>query len=164
MTNDESVLSKKYKAKKVPYFTRTVSLNELEYYLSEGWEEVTPLKYKVKIQKMKPAGVRFEDDIWCMFYNLGFRNLNYDEKLEIPYGNNPEDKHQLDVVAVGDEAIFVVECKATETIKAASFKKDIADMCLYKEGVTRALRQIYGADKKVKFIVAPCRGWPGGRP
>lgn len=154
MTNDESVLSKKYKAKKVPYFTRTVPLNELEYYLSEGWEEGPSLKYKVKIQKMKPAGVRFEDDIWCMFYNLGFRNLNYDEKLQIPYGDNPEDKHQLDVVAVGEEAIFVVECKATETIKAASFKKDIADMCLYKEGVTRALRQIYGADKKVKFIFA----------
>lgn len=154
MTDDASVLTKKYKAKKTPYLTRTVSLNELEYYLNEGWEEVSTSKHKAKIQQLKPAGMRFEDDMWCMFYNLGFRILNYDEKLEIPYGDNPEDKHQLDVVAVGEEAIFVVECKATETIKAASFKKDIADMCYYKDGVMKALRQIYGVEKKVKFIFA----------
>ena len=154
MTDDPSVLTKKFKAKKTPYFTKSISLNELEDYISEGWEEVSASTYKAKVQKLKPAGVRFEDDIWCMFYNLGFRNLNYDEKLEIPYGDNPGDKHQLDVVAVGEEAIFVVECKATENIRVASFKKDIAEMCLYKDGVMKALRQIYGQDKKIKFIFA----------
>ena len=60
----------------------------------------------------------------------------------------------MDVVAVGDEAIFVVECKAAENLKPASFKKDIYNICLYKEGITKALRQIYGDDKKVKFIFA----------
>lgn len=154
MTSDESVLTKKFKAKKTPYLVRSISLNELEDYINEGWEEVSTSKFKAKIQKPKPVGVKFEDDIWCMFYNLGFRNLNYDENLVIQWGDNPEDKHQLDVVAVGEEAIFVVECKATENIKAASFKKDIGDMCLYKDGIIRALRQIYGNDKKVKFIFA----------
>lgn len=154
MTHDESILTKKFKAKKIPYDTQTILLNELDDYLSKGWEEVTRLKYKVKIQRLKPVGRRFEDDIWCMFYNLGFRHLNYDEKLEIQWGNNPEDKHQLDVVAIGEEAIFVVECKATENIKPASFKKDIDDIRLYKDGVTKALRQMYGENKKVKFIFA----------
>ncbi len=154
MTNDESMLAKKFKAKKTPYDTQSILLNELEDYLSKGWEEVSRSKYKAKIQRLKPAGRRFEDDIWCMFYNLGFRHLNYDEKLEVQWGDNPEDKHQLDVVAIGDEAIFVVECKATENIRPASFKKDIDDMRFYKEGVMKALRQIYGEDKKVKFIFA----------
>ena len=154
MTHDESMLTKKFKAKKNPYFTQSILINELEDYVNEGWEEVSRTKYKAKIQKLKPAGVRFEDDIWCMFYNLGFRHLNYDEKLEIPWGENPGDKHQLDVVAIGEEAIFVVECKATENIKPASFKKDIDDMRLYRDGVMKALRQIYGEDKKVKFIFA----------
>lgn len=86
MTNDMSMLSKKFKSKKTPYFTRSVSLNELDSYLNEGWEQVTTSKYKAKIQKLKPAGVKFEDDIWCMFYNLGFRNLNYDENLVIQWG------------------------------------------------------------------------------
>ena len=154
MTDDMSMLSKKFKAKKNPYDTQTVLLNELDDYLSKGWEEVSKLKYKARIQKLKPAGRRFEDDIWCMFYNLGFRHLNYDENLVVQWGDNPEDKHQLDVVAIGEDAIFVVECKATENIKPASFKKDIDDMRLYRDGVMKALRQIYGEDKKVKFIFA----------
>ena len=154
MTDDMSMLSKKFKAKKNPYDTQTILLNELDDYLSNGWEEVSKLKYKARIQKLKPAGRRFEDDIWCMFYNLGFRHLNYDENLVVQWGDSLEDKHQLDVVAIGEEAIFVVECKATENIKPASFKKDIDDMRLYRDGVMKALRQIYGEDKKVKFIFA----------
>lgn len=154
MTEDPSVLSKKFKAKKTPYEIRSISLNELEDYISEGWDEVSTSKHKAKIQKLKPTGMRFEDDIWCMFYNLGFRTLNYDENLTIQWGDKPEDKHQLDVVAVGDEAIFVVECKATENIRQASFKKEIGEICLYKQGVMRALKQIYGQEKKVKFIFA----------
>lgn len=154
MTDDLSVLTKKFKAKKTPYETRSISLNELDDYISEGWEEVSTSKHKAKIQKLKPVGMRFEDDIWCMFYNLGFRTLNYDENLVIQWGDNPEDVHQIDVVAVGEEAIFVVECKATEKIKQASFKKEISEICLYKEGVMRALRQIYGQEKRVKFIFA----------
>lgn len=154
MTDDPSVLTKKFKAKKTPYETRSISLNELDDYINEGWDEVSTSKHKAKIQKLKPIGMRFEDDIWCMFYNLGFRTLNYDEKLVIQWGNNSEDKHQLDVVAVGEEAIFVVECKATENIKQASFKKEIGEICLYKEGVMRTLRQIYGKEKRVKFIFA----------
>ena len=154
MTDDLSVLAKKFKAKKNPYEIRSIFLNELEYYHKEGWEEVTTSKHKAKIQKPKPTGMFFEDEIWCMFYNLGFRTLNYDDKLVIQWGDNPEDKHQLDVVAVGEEAIFVVECKATENLKPASFKKEIGEICLYKEGVMRALKQIYGQEKKVKFIFA----------
>jgi len=154
MTEDPSVLSKKFKAKRTPYETRSISLNELDDYVKEGWEEVSTSKHKAKIQKLKPTGMRFEDDIWCMFYNLGFRTLNYDENLIVQWGDNPEDRHQLDVVAVGEEAIFVVECKATDSIKQASFKKEIGEICLYKEGVMHALRQVYGQEKKVKFIFA----------
>lgn len=81
MTDDPSVLTKKFKAKKTPYETRSISLNELDDYINEGWDEVSTSKHKAKIQKLKPTGMRFEDNIWCMFYNLGFRTLNYDEKL-----------------------------------------------------------------------------------
>ena len=134
MTDDQSVLKKKFKAKKNSYEIRSVSLNELDDYIREGWEEISTSKHKARIQKLKPIGMLFEDDIWCMFYNLGFRILNYDEKLTIQWGKNLEDRHQIDIVAVGEEAIFVVECKATEKMKQASFKKEIGEMCLYKEG------------------------------
>ena len=154
MTDDQSVLKKKFKAKKNSYEIRSVSLNELDDYIREGWEEISTSKHKARIQKLKPIGMLFEDDIWCMFYNLGFRILNYDDNLTIQWGKSPEDRHQIDIVAVGEEAIFVVECKATQNMKQASFKKEIGEMCLYKEGVMRALKDVYGHEKKIKFIFA----------
>ncbi len=153
IAEDEMMLARKFKSKNTPYDLLTVELNEVDDYENNGWEVVTTLKRKAKVQREKEAGRKFEDDVWCMFYNLGFRTLNYDDKLVVQWGPSTGDHHQLDVVAVDDEAIFVVECKAADKNKNANFKKDIDNLCQYKEGVTKALRQIYG-EKKVKFFFA----------
>ena len=153
MITEESMLNKKFKSKNSSYDFLTIELNEIDDYKQEGWELVATLKRKAKIQREKDSGRKFEDDIWCLFYNLGFKTLNYDENLVVPWGTGSGDHHQLDVVAVDEEAIFVVECKATDKNKNANFKKDIDNLCQYKEGVTKALRQIYG-EKKVKFVFA----------
>ena len=153
MITEESMLNKKFKSKNSSYDFLTIELNEIDDYKQEGWELVATLKRKAKIQREKDSGRKFEDDIWCLFYNLGFKILNYDENLVVPWGTGSGDHHQLDVVAVDEEAIFVVECKATDKNKNANFKKDIDNLCQYKEGVTKALRQIYG-EKKVKFVFA----------
>lgn len=153
IAGDVTMLNSKFKSKKTPYDFLTIDLNEYDDYKKNGWELVTTLKRKMKIQREKDTGRRFEDEMWCLFYNLGFRTLNYDDHLEVQWGPESGDHHQLDVVAIDDEAIFVVECKAADRPKNANFKKDIDNLCQYKEGVTKALRQIYG-DKKVKFVFA----------
>lgn len=153
IAEDAAMLNSKFKSKNTPYDFRTIDLNEVENYEKDGWEVVTTLKRKVKIQREKETGRKFEDDIWCLFFKLGFRTLNYDEHLEVQWGSRTGDHHQLDVVAVDDEAIFIVECKAADKPRNANFKKDIDNLCQYKEGVMKALRQIYG-EKKVKFVFA----------
>ena len=100
-----------------------IELNEVDDYENDGWEVVTTLKRKAKVQREKDPGRKFEDDVWCMFYNLGFRTLNYDDQLVVQWGPGTGDHHQLDVVAVDDEAIFVVECKATDKIKKCQFQE-----------------------------------------
>ena len=154
ISNDEKNLSSKFKSKKNEYDSMSIELNEIENYEKEGWEVTVRLKHKAKVQRKKPIGRLFEDQIWCMFYNLGFRILNWDENVHVRWGIHPTDKKQLDVVAVDDEAIFVVECKATDKPKTANFKTAIDEMEHYKDGVTKALKQIYGEEKKVKFIFA----------
>lgn len=154
MTSSEDLLLKKYKAKSSKTINTTVPIAEREAYEAIGFSVVTLLKKKVKMSRPKDAGQEFEDDIWCMFYKLGFRILNSDENLSVQWGDNPSDTHQLDVVAVGDDAIFVVECKAAESWRSRPFKDDLNIICQYKDGVTKALRQIYGHDKKVRFIFA----------
>lgn len=154
MLHQEDALKTKFKAKDTEFINITVLHNEVEDYEKRGYSVVSQMKRKTKMALKKDTGTQFEDDIWCMFYKLGFRILNADENLRIQWGPNKEDKQQLDIVAVGEDAIFVVECKATSSSKTGSFKKDLNAMEQYKNGVTEVLKSIYGKNKRVKFIFA----------
>ncbi|MEE0921451.1 MAG: DGQHR domain-containing protein [Paludibacteraceae bacterium] len=154
MLDELDALKIKYKARNTEFATVSVFLSEIDDYADNGYFEKSRTARKAKMQKPKEHGVQFEDDVWCMFYNLGFRILNADEKLKVQWGPNPSDTQQLDVVAVGEDAIFVVECKAAKEFRSASFKVELNKIEQYKEGVARALQQIYGKEKRVKFIFA----------
>lgn len=154
MCSDFKILAAKYKLRRKTHEERSVSFNEAEVLKEHGWTELVAKKTKVRLQKKKEVGPAFEDRIWAMFYDLGFRCLNRDEHLVIKWGEGEGDHKQVDVVAVGDDAIFVVECKAASKISTTtSFKAVIDGIELHKEGIIKSLRQIYG-DKKVKFILA----------
>lgn len=107
--------------------------SEVEAYENLGWIAGTPMKTKTPISRKKEHDRQFEDDVWCMFYNLGFRTLNADDNLRIQWGNNEGEDKQIDILAVGDDAIFVVECKAAEKAKKQSFQQPLNEMELYKK-------------------------------
>jgi len=154
MLHEEAALKIKYKAKNTLFDKKKVLHAEVETYENLGWIADAPMKTKTPISKRKDHGRQFEDDIWCMFYNLGFRILNSDDKLRVQWGNNPSEAKQIDVLAVGDDAIFVVECKSAEKPKKQSFQQDLIEISTYKKGMTESLQQIYGKTKRVKFIFA----------
>lgn len=152
---DEAVLKRKYEAKRKAYDETSVPYSELEALVKEGWEETAHLKRRVKMQRNKAHDIAFEDEIWCMFYELGFRNLNTDRNLAIQWGPNEGDHQQIDILAVGDDAIFVVECKSSSaSSKLASFKNALDHIEHIRQGLTDSLHQLYGKDKKVKYIFA----------
>lgn len=153
MLHEEDALKTKFKAKNTQFDTKKVLHAEVETYENQGWIAGVPMKTKTPISKRKDHSRQFEDDIWCMFYNLGFRILNSDEKLRIQWGNNPGEDKQIDVLAVGDDAIFVVECKAAEKPRKQSFQQALIEMSGYMKGMSESLQQIYGK-KRVKFIFA----------
>lgn len=154
MMRDENALKIKFKAKNTEFDTISRPHNEVEDYEKMGYSVVRSSARKTTLSRKKDHGVQFEDDVWCMFYKLGFRILNGDEKLVIQWGPNKEDTQQLDVVAVGDDAIFVVECKAAQASVGHSFKTELNKMEQYMSGVAEALQQIYGNGKRVKFLFA----------
>lgn len=154
MLSEEDALKIKFKARKTQFDTMKVLHSEVEAYENLGWIAGTPMKTKTPISRKKEHDRQFEDDVWCMFYNLGFRTLNADDNLRIQWGNNEGEDKQIDILAVGDDAIFVVECKAAEKFKKQSFQQPLNEMELYKKGMAESLQQIYGANKRVKFIFA----------
>ncbi|WP_346878906.1 DGQHR domain-containing protein [Clostridium sp. UBA7791] len=132
---------------------RKVALSELE---EEGWEYVKDYadpKF-VKVRKEKPYDEQFEDKIWLLFYQMGFKYLNKDRNFKMTYDfQNPNFTQQIDVFAADDETILIVECKSAESIKDGVFKKEIEALHGQMDGLRKTAQKQYPG-RKVKFIWA----------
>lgn len=132
---------------------RKVALEELE---EEGWEYVKDYadpKF-IKVRKEKPFFERFEDQIWILFFQMGFKHLNRDANFKMNYDfNNPDFTQQIDVFAADDETILIVECKSSEDLNEVQFKKDIEKLHGQMEGLRKCALKRYPG-RKVKFIWA----------
>lgn len=89
LVTDLSVLGKIYKSKKSGYLYKNVDHSLVESMIQDGWEEFgAQLKTKTKLRKLKSHFKKFEDDVWCQFYELGYRCLNYDDQFFYHMGKN----------------------------------------------------------------------------
>jgi DNA sulfur modification protein DndB len=157
IVTDVAVLGKLYKSKKKEYIEQNVEHNEVEDYLRQGWVKVKELKTKWKIRKEKSHSKLFEDQVWCQFYDLGYRILNKDEKLELPFSKDPKDTKQIDVFAIDvkNKVAFIVECKSSAKKNTkTSYKDEFELLKLRIDGFRKAVQEIYGKDIKVKYIFA----------
>ncbi|WP_264558054.1 hypothetical protein [Flavobacterium sp. N1718] len=145
ITADPVFLGKLYQAKKNEYQVQTVDHNMVDTYLKDGWEVYgKSLKTKTRIRKLKSHSRKFEDDMWCQMYELGYRTLNISENLHLNFTN--DDKKQIDVIAINEDTAIIIECKSSEKFKKASSLKDefeLLGMRLdgFKKNVASNLRQ-----------------------
>lgn len=156
VSSDKSLLGKIYVSKSSKFHSRNVDHNLVEGLLEEGWEEYgTPLKTKARLRKPKSHHVKFEDDLWCQLYRLGYRTLNIDEKFCLPFGQEPSDKKQIDVVAIDGDTVLLVECKSSEvSAKSPSYKTEFEALRLRLDGYRKAIDQTFGPGRRVKYIFA----------
>lgn len=161
ITNDLSMLGKLYKAKQNPYFIKNVDHNLVEDMLKDGWEEFgAQLKTKTQLRKLKDHSRKFEDDIWCQLYELGYRYLNIGNDFKLNFGKDPLEKKQIDVIAANDDSILLIECKSSKLpSKAPSFKTEFESLPIKLAGYLKALEQIFGKGRKVKYIFATRNLW-----
>lgn len=155
---DSGLLGTEYRSRKNEYSTMSVPNANLDKYLELGYTIEKEGKTKTKVSKRKIGSTYFEDQVWCQFYELGFRILNKDNHLVVKWGEGEHEHKQLDVVAIDEkkEVAFVVECKCADepNTKAPSFKSEIETLSLRMDGVRKALRQIYGQNLNVRYIFA----------
>lgn len=123
---------------------------------SEGWIVDKELKSLVRMKHIKPIDEQFEDEVWCLFANLGFTHLNKDRHLEIPYGTEGlNTTKQIDVFAADEETILFIECKCALSGKKGDFKTDLEAIKGIKEGLFKSVRRLKEfKGKKVKYIFA----------
>ncbi len=127
--------------------------------LSQGWELVAELKTKTKLIKKKPHDIAFEDKVWSLFALLGFKLLNKDRHLHIPYDKKDHNlTQQIDVFAKDDESVLIIECKSALKDKVGDFKEELEAMKSKKGGIINTISTLFPTTKpKFKYILATCR-------
>lgn len=129
---------------------------DLDELTAKGW--VLFKEYKnpkfVGVRKDKPFDEQFEDKVWMLFAKMGFTHMNSDRHFEMSYDfQNPNNTQQIDVFAADDECVIIVECKAAEKPKEATFKKEIEALHGQMDGLAKEARRQF-PKAKVKFIWA----------
>ena len=107
----------------------------------------------------KKFDVIFEDDIWCLFKDMGFSELNRRKspdcvEFKIRYGKEDDDFKQIDVFAKEENEAFIIECKSSETGGALDYHKVLNEYNEKKQGLTKYIRNYYNnTDIRVHYII-----------
>lgn len=120
-------------------------------YIEEGWALKKEYKNTVRLYKEKQCDELLEDEVWLLFKNMGFTEMNKDRNFKIQAGPI---KKQVDVFAKDGNNIFIVECKAS--VKEARIsRKSLHEISNLKKDITNCIKKKY--DKRsihASFITA----------
>jgi len=154
IVSDEIELKRNYRVKKNKNQIQSVKNSLVDDYIDMGWEIEKEFTTKTRMKKKKSYLEEFKDDVWCQFYELGYRNLNCCDTFALPF-NKCEEKKYIDIIAINEETVFLVECKSSEKPqKAPSYKTELDSLRLKIEGIRKVIFQLFGKDIKIKYIFA----------
>jgi DNA sulfur modification protein DndB len=119
----------------------------------DGWELAKANKRSLRMQRAKPEDRQLEDDVWCLFFQMGFKEMNADRHLMVT-GKDSTSKRQLDVFAKDDETVFIVECTHSREGGTKSIKGLLDKIEAIREDVLAAVRERYGRECKLKVKLA----------
>jgi len=144
-----------YKKKKSDYEYLSVKKGKEDAYIDDGWTVHKEYKTRTKLCKLKPIGSFFEDKVWCIFFRMGFNEMNKDNKFKIPiYPGKYVTPKQIDVFAKDEESVILVECKAANNPTNRSFRKDINEINGIRQEIITSINKHYGSKLKVGWIFA----------
>lgn len=120
---------------------------------ADGWTVVKSyVNRSALMEKPKPIGVAFEDEVWMIFQRMGFKVMNSDRKFKLEYSSGLT--KQIDVVAIDDEVCLLIECKATaQEGNNHQWKTDLEAINGFREKLFAEIRTQY-PNRKCKYIFA----------
>ena len=149
------ILGKIYRARKLDSIYETINKNLVDekvkegYQIDESYKSVT----KAKVFMPKSDGSYFEDRIWALLYEFGFRQLNKDETFRLQFGQSKLEEQQIDVVAINDEVALLVECKSSIKPTQKKYKTYLEALKPKLDGFRKSIKDLVG-ERRVKYILA----------
>lgn len=152
----EKVLNSAKSERKKLFDTKKINVADLPAYVDEGWEKSKEYKNPkfVAVSKEKTMQEQFENKIWMLFASMGFSVMNADRDFYMSYDFHDDTlTQQIDVMAVDDETIIIVECHAADEMTEASFIEEIKTFSERISGLRKEALKKY-PNRKSKFIWA----------
>lgn len=140
---------RKYEEKSLPLVD---VVEHAESYADQGWKAHKTYKRTARLRRDKQPDELLEDEVWLLFKNMGFTEMNKDRNFKIQAGPV---KKQIDVFARDGELVFVVECKAS-TAGAAISAQEIRELSDLRGDIFDSIRKRYKDIEKivVSFVIA----------
>jgi DGQHR domain-containing protein len=155
LLSDSSELTKEYRKRRSEYETKAVKPGRQQSYEEEGWVLDKKLKTKkVRLKKLKTFDERLENKLWCLFYRMGYKDMNQARNFKIRYKrkDGEYDEKQIDVFAKDDETVVIAECKSASVLKKKNLQKDIDSFANVKGGMANSVKEFYGKEYKPKIL------------
>lgn len=144
---------REYTRRKDAFVFKSAHPADLPALEADGWTVHREGSKSVKVKKPKPAHAALEDQVWCLFYRMGYPELpatNFKIRYERVDGTVGE--KQVDGFAKDDETVIIVECKCRDTRGRKSLQKDLHETELLQKPFANSVKSHYGNGFKPKFI------------
>ena len=153
LVTDSSSQRKEYLRRRDAFEYMSCHPSEQQTWQAERWQVHREGKSKVQLKRPKPHDVMLEDQAWCLFYRMGYPELN-GRQFRITYERRDGSvgEKQVDVFAKDDETVVVAECKSKEVRGRRSLQKDLHETDSLQKALAMAVQNHYGAPFKPKFI------------
>lgn len=138
-----------YKTRKKTTIRKSVPIDQK---IPDGWSLKREYVHVKHIVREKRISKKLENKIWRLFYDLGANQISTDDfTLQIRKTSDLQKTKQVDVIAIDEDFVFIVECKSKKKLGKKSLKKDIAELILNKKEIENSLRSMLD-NRQLTFV------------
>jgi len=122
---------------------------------ADGWRTVRKNAKSTRMAKAKPADEQFEDEVWCILAQMGFKEMSHGRQFTIAVEDGLPPR-QIDVFAKDDETIIIAECTQRDTPGKKSMAPLIEKIRAVRGELLKSIQKAYGRQIKfkVKYVIA----------
>lgn len=139
--NNKDLRQAAYK-RRLKYIEKSVKHTEVKMYEMQGWKVVRKNINTTRIRKSKLPDVLFEDQVWMIFYNLGFWDMNKSRKCKLKFNSYTK---QIDVLARDDDNIFIIDCMSSQEEGIINAKNKLEELVGKQEDIEKAIHSEWGS-------------------
>lgn len=155
LISDSTVLTKQARLFRKKRIEKSIAPYDSDAYITKGWEVIRPGKRSSRVARNKRHDEDLEQRIWLLLFNMGYNQLNtIGFKVPFTRDDGSTGKKQIDVFALDNETIFIIECKSKEKRGRRTLQKDLHETAFLQPLIHKEIIAKFPKGERPKLIWA----------